>query len=157
MNFDSTTLIVVGSICFSTLLIDGILLAIILVARRGVAKAANWSSTMGTVMSSTIVWRRRSKGGSVAYPSILYNYLVMGSPYQGSSITPGMAVGGSGAHKVVERYPAGAQVLVYYDPNNPSDAVLERGMPDYIKWLWITIVLVTIFLFALGIVLAIMI
>ena len=68
-----------------------------------------------------------------------------------------MAVGGSGAHKVVERYPAGAQVLVYYDPNNPSDAVLERGMPDYIKWLWITIVLVTIFLFALGIVLAIMI
>ena len=54
----------------------------------------------------------------------------------------------------MERYPAGAQVMVYYDPNNPSDAVLERGMPGYIKWLWVTIVLVNIFLCALGVVLA---
>ena len=27
---------------------------------------------------------------------------------------------------MVARYPAGAQVIVFYNPQNPSDAVLER-------------------------------
>ena len=154
MNIDSTTLIVVGSIIFSALLIDGILIAIILVVRRGVAKAANWSSTMGTVLFSTIEYRRSGNNGSAAYPVVQYSYTVMGQMLQGGKIMPGPESGGSGAHKVVERYPVGAQVMVYYDPNNPSDSVLERGMPGYIKWLWITIVLVDLFLCALAIVLA---
>ncbi len=46
---NSTNLIVIGSICFSALLVDGILLGIIYATRRGVAKSANWQSTMGTV------------------------------------------------------------------------------------------------------------
>lgn len=150
MNFDTTTLIVVGSIFLTALLIDGILLGIIYATRRGVTKAADWSSTMGTVISSTIEWRRRSEGGSVAYPSVQYNYQVMGQVLQGGRIMPGPPVGGSGAKKVVARYPVGAQVMVYYDPNNPSDAVLERDMPGHIKWLWITLVLVDIFLCGLG-------
>ncbi|HAV77225.1 MAG TPA: hypothetical protein DCX53_07715 [Anaerolineae bacterium] len=149
MNLDSSTIIVVGSICFSALIIDGILLAIILVTRRGVAKASNWSSTMGTVTLSTIE-RRRSGKSTANYPVVHYTYQVMGLGLQGSKIMPGMEVGGSGAHKVVARYPMGAEVMVYYDPNNPSDAVLERGMPGYIRWLWITIILVDVFLCGLG-------
>ncbi len=38
---------------------------------------------------------------------------------------PGPDVGGSGAHKVVARYPMGAQVMVYYNPQNPSEALLD--------------------------------
>ena len=150
---DSTTLAVVGSITFSILLIDGILLAIILVTRKGVAKAANWSTTMGTVMMSTIQYRRTGNSNS-PYPVVVYNYRVMGQMLQGNKVMPGMEVGGSGAHKVVARYPTGAQVMVYYDPNNPSDAVLERGMPGYIKWLWVTMILVDVFLCGLGVFLA---
>jgi len=150
VNFDSTTLIVVGSIFLTALLIDGILLGIIYATRHGVTKAAEWSSTMGTVISSTIVWRRRSEGGSVAYPSVQYNYKVMGQTLQGGRIMPGPPVGGSGAKKIVARYAAGAQVMVYYDPNNPSDALLERDMPRHVKWLWITLVLVDVFLCGLG-------
>jgi hypothetical protein len=149
MNFDSTIIIVVGSICFSTLLVDGILLGIIYAARRGVAKAANWSSTMGTVTFSTVE-RRSSGDGYSYYPVVNYSYQVMGQMLQGNKIVPGLAVGGSGANKVVARYPAGAQVMVYYDPNNPSDAVLERGMPGYIKWLWVTLILTDLFLCGLG-------
>jgi hypothetical protein len=40
-----------------------------------------------------------------------------------------MEVGGTGAGKVIARYPVGAQVMVFYDPQKPSDAVLERKAP----------------------------
>jgi len=150
---DSTTLIVIGSICFSALLVDGILLGIIYATRRGVAKASTWSSTMGTVTFSTVE-RRRSSDSTASYPVVHYTYQVMGQMLQGSKIMPGPESGGSWAHKVVERYPAGAQVMVYYDPNNPSDAVLERGMPGYIKWLWVALVLTDLFLFGMAVVMA---
>jgi hypothetical protein len=153
MNIDTTTLIVIGSICFSALLVDGILLGIIFATRRGVEKAANWSSTMGTVTFSTVE-RRRSGDSTASYPVVHYTYQVMGQLLQGRRIMPGPETGGSWAHKVVQRYPAGAQVMVYYDPNNPSDAVLERGMPGYIRWLWVALVLTDIFLCGLGIFLA---
>lgn len=67
---------------------------------------------------------------------------------------PGPESGGSWAYKVVERYPVGAQVMVYYDPSNPSDAILERGMPGYIKWLWVALVLTDLFLCGMGVFLA---
>jgi len=147
---NATSLIVIGSLCLFALIFDGVFLGIIFFTRRKVTQASNWSSTMGTVLSSTIEWHRRSEGGSVAYPSVQYSYQVMGQMLQGSKIMPGPPVGGSGAKKVVARYPAGAQVMVYYDPNNPSDAVLERNMPGHITWLWVTLVLVDIFLCGLG-------
>lgn len=150
MNIDTTTLIVVGSICFSAFLVDAILLGIIFATRRGVAKAANWSSTMGTVTFSTVERRRSSRNSTASYPVVHYTYQVMGQTLQGRKIMPGPESGGSWAHKVVERYPAGAQVMVYYDPNNPSDAVLERGMPGYVRWLWVTLVLINLFLCGLG-------
>lgn len=154
MNIDTTTLIVIGAIVFSALIVDGILLAIILVTRRKVALAASWSSTMGTVTHSAIEWRRGSEGQSVAYPVVQYAYQVMGQTLQGRKVQPGPEVGGTGAHKVVNRYPAGAQVMVYYDPNNPSDAVLERSMPGFIKWLWVALVVTDLFLCGMAVVMA---
>lgn len=153
MNIDTTTLIVIGSILFSILLVDGILLGIILVTRRKVAQAASWQSTMGTVTFSTVE-RRSSGDGTTNYPVVHYTYQVMGQMLQGSKVMPGPEVGGTGAHKVVERYPAGAQVMVYYDPNNPSDAVLERSMPGFIKWLWVAMIVTDLFLCGMAVVMA---
>jgi uncharacterized protein DUF3592 len=146
---NSTDLIIIGSLCFSTLLVDGILLGLIFVTRRKVVQASTWSFTMGTVISSTLE-RRSSEDRYSYYPVVNYSYQVMGQPYQGNRIMPGPAVGGSGAQKVVARYPAGAQVMVYYDPNRPSEAVLERSLPGYIKWLWVTVILTDLFLCGLG-------
>ena len=156
MNMDTGTLIVIGSMCFSVLLIDGILLGIIFITRRKVAQASTWSTTMGTVTFSTLEWRRGSKGGSTAYPVVHYTYQVMGQAHQGHKVMPGPESGGSWAHKVVARYPAGAQVMVYYDPQNPSDALLERGMPGYITWLWVALILTDLFLGVMGVFLAFM-
>jgi hypothetical protein len=67
---------------------------------------------MGMVLFSTIEWRRGSKGSSSAYPVVQYSYQVNGQALQGSKVMPGPDVGGLGAHKVVARYPMGAQVMV---------------------------------------------
>ena len=150
---DTTTLIVIGSILFSILLVDGILLGIILYTRSKVAKASSWPSTMGTVTFSTVE-RRSSGDGTTNYPVVHYTYQVMGQMLQGSKVMPGPETGGTGAEKVVNRYPAGAQVMVYYDPDNPSDAVLERSMPGFIKWLWVALILTDLFLCVMAVVMA---
>jgi hypothetical protein len=145
-------IIVVLSICASLFIFDAIFLGIIFFTRRKVAQAGSWPSTMGMVTLSTIEMRRGSEGSS-AYPVVHYSYQVMGQPLQGHKVMPGPDVGGSGAHKVVARYPIGAQVMVYYNPENPSEALLERGMPGYIKWFWIILVILDVFLCGLGAVL----
>jgi hypothetical protein len=142
-------IIVVLSICGSLFIFDAIFLGIILFTRRKVAQASSWPSTMGTVTLSQIEVRRSSEGSS-NYPIVHYAYQVMGQPYQGHKVMPGPDVGGSGAHKVVARYPVGAQVMVYYNPASPSDALLERSMPGYIKWFWIILVILDVFLCGLG-------
>ncbi|HSL31612.1 MAG TPA: DUF3592 domain-containing protein [Anaerolineales bacterium] len=146
-------IIVLLSICGSLVIFDAIFLGIILFTRRKVAAAGAWPSTLGTVEESRIQMRSNSDGGRTSYPLVRYSYQVMGRPYQSQKIMPGMDVGGSGAQKVVARYPVGAQVMVYYNPENPSEALLERGVPGHIRWFWIILVILDLFLCGLGAVL----
>jgi hypothetical protein len=121
------TLLLTGLIVgFVFLLLNSIFLGIIFFTRRKMAAINTWSSTMGTVLMSTVEWRHSSDSGSTAYPVVQYSYQVNGQTYQGMKIAPGPEMGGTGAQKVVARYPAGAQVMVFYDPKNPADAVLEK-------------------------------
>jgi hypothetical protein len=114
---------------------------IIIFNQRKMKAIQSWSSTMGTVLASSIVWRRSgSNNSSTAYPSVQYSYQVNGQMYQGAKIAPGMEVGGTGANKVVARYPAGVQVMVFYNPQNSSEAVLERKAPaQWLMWLMLVI------------------
>lgn len=133
-------LLTVSIIGCTFLLMNGIFLGIIVSTQRKMNAIQSWSSTMGTVSNSYLERRRSSKGGSVNYPVVQYSYQVGGQAYRGSKIAPGMEVGGTGAGKVVERYPAGAQVMVFYDPQNPSDAVLERkAHAQWVMWLVLVI------------------
>jgi hypothetical protein len=73
------------------------------------------------------------------YPAINYSYKVNSKTYQSNVIAAGgYDVGGSGAPKVVAKYPAGSQVTVYYNPQNPQEAVLEKKSPVSM-WLWISL------------------
>lgn len=127
--------IAVAAIVGVLILLNGIFLTVIFFMQRRVNVVSEWPSTTGTVQTSRIETRSGSDG-STDYPIVTYSYKVMGQDYQGSRIAPGMEVGGSGAAGVIARYPIGAQVPVYYDPQNPSDAVLEKKAPAQL-WLWI--------------------
>ena len=132
----NTLLLIVGIIGFVFLILNAVFLGIIFFMRRKMAAVSQWPSTMGTVVISTIEQRSSSEGGYTNYPVVQYSYQVGGQAYQGVKLAPGPEVGGTGAGKVVARYPAGAQVMVFYNPHNPSDAVLERKAPaQWVMWL----------------------
>lgn len=136
MNF----IIVVVIIVFVLILLNAIFLGIIFFTRRKMAAISGWPSTMGTIQNSFIDWRSDSDSGRTAYPVVQYSYQVGAQTYQSRKYAPGPEIGGTGADKVVARYPAGAQVMVFYNPQNPAEAVLERKAPA--QWLfWLLLVI----------------
>ena len=130
-------LLVAGIIIFVLLILNAVFLGIIFFMRRKMAAVSQWPSTMGTVIRSYLERRSSSDdSGSTNYPVVQYSYQVAGQSYQSTKLTPGPEVGGSGAGKVVARYPAGAQVMVFYNPQNHSEAVLERkAAAQWVMWL----------------------
>jgi hypothetical protein len=92
--------------------------------------AQGWAGTMGVVTLSTVQIRRSGNNSRSEVPVVGYQYQVNGQTYTGGTIRAGeqyfnFRVWGE-ARKVVERYPVGAQVMVYYNPTNPSESALER-------------------------------
>ena len=126
----------VGIIAFVLVILNAIFLTILFFMRRRMATVSQWPSTMGTVLMSRIEQRTSSEGGYTDYPVVQYSYQINGQAYQNAKLAPGPEVGGSGAGKIVARYPAGAQVMVFYNPQNFSDTVLERKAPaQWLLWL----------------------
>lgn len=103
------------------------------------------------VETSEIVQRSDSEGGTSPYPYVVYSYQVNGQPMKNDRIQPGGDVGGMVAYKTLKRYPIGAQVSVYYNPQNPSEALLERNVPGYVRWLWVALVFTNITLCCCGV------
>lgn len=134
MNFDF-----MNSIGSNIMLLVGlpfVILAIILLAlavrgRRKAAATLKWPSTSGRVISSDIEMRHSSDSdGShyTPYPVVVYEYEVAGRRYMNNKIGSGTQIGGSLiTQPAVNRYPAGLNVAVYYNPDDPVDAVLEPG------------------------------
>ena len=145
-----TNIMMVGTLACIALIADGILIIFIFLARRGVSKSAKWLSTPGTVTSATTEMRRSGNGVSSAFPVVRYSYQVAGQTYEADRISHGAEVGGLVAGNTLAKYPVGAQVNVFYDPNSPSDTVLERSEPWYVKWLWVTLVVSNLFLCGFG-------
>lgn len=92
------------------------------------AAAQAWLSTSGTVIKSRV----EVSGGdhTSVSPFVLYEYTVEGQTYQASQIKAGdmhFAIRQHrAAYDIVDKYPVGASVTVYYDPANPALAALER-------------------------------
>jgi Protein of unknown function (DUF3592) len=76
---------------------------------------------MGTVLSSTV---QVSNRGAVRTenPLIFYAYQVDGQVFQGNRVRRN---GNGVTATATVRYPAGACVIVYYDPTNPGHSALE--------------------------------
>ncbi len=104
-------LIVVALVCVAVCFI-------VLSAMKKKKAAQAWPSVPGTVTSSR-VQQKEDESDAV----VTYSYAVNGKDYQGNRVG---FFSRDTAQQVVSRYPSGKQVEVFYDPANPSSAVLER-------------------------------
>ena len=114
-----------------------------------------WSTVQGTVVESRVGRSASTDSeGEVSYsyyPEIRYQYQVMGNEYQGDKISfsPKISSIRSWAERVIAKYPTGANVTIYYQPDNPSNAVLERSVSRVMLVLGIIFVLIGIFIYVL--------
>jgi len=92
------------------------------------AASQSWLQTTGVVVTSRV----EVSGGdhTSVLPRIIYQYSVGAQNYQSDQFRAGdnvFRVTGSGdAYNIVDRYPVGTQVVVFYNPSNPAEAALER-------------------------------
>ena len=116
--------------------IAGTFFAIYYINKKKNAAAMTWPETAGRVTVSMLDhdiskdkdWDGDSVKTKTYTPRIHFEYTV------GDTIYTGKRVAYRNLHSVIkgvvqktlDRYPVGAAVTVYYDPQNPSDSVLER-------------------------------
>ncbi len=113
------------AVILSLFLLGGLLatvrgLMIILKAR----KTRHWPCVEGIIEES-----RLSSDNHDLLPHILFRYTIRQSDYKRTmefpvDITPSQEFSTS----YVQKYPVGARVQVYYNPNNPQNATLEPGL-----------------------------
>lgn len=95
--------------------------------------ARDWTATPCTVISSSLGSHRGSKGSRTYSIDIVYSYQLGGRLNYSSryDFTNTSSSGYSGKLAVIGRYPPGARATCYVNPNDPTDAVIERGFtPD---------------------------
>ncbi len=94
-------------------------------------RAKNWLQVQGRIARSKLAVRRPPEGNEIGtavnVPDVAYTFSVRGQSYQGKRVSLG-DISGRFAEEAVRRYPVGATVAVFYDPNDPTDCVLERGL-----------------------------
>jgi hypothetical protein len=115
-------------------------------AMQNVKKAkqsANWPTATGTVTASgtkTVMFRRQ--------PQIAYTYSVNGTPFTSQRVSFAGGYKSKDVDPILARYPAGAQVTVAHDPQNPAEATLETGSNEQVtaqvRVLWICFILIVV-------------
>jgi hypothetical protein len=98
--------------------------------KKEAEKSQSWPSTSGSITKSFMRHEvSYESGNTLYYPNVEYDYEVLGTAYTGNRINFGGSTGNSNRKKseeILTQYPLGKNVPVYYDSNNPEDAVLER-------------------------------
>jgi hypothetical protein len=99
------------------------------------AKASTqWPKVDGVIASSEVAKSKDSDGDTMYSAEVVYKYEVEGRKLESDNVFFGgdySSSSRSDASGTVNRYPTGKEVEVYYDPDDPSKAVLEPGA----KWM----------------------
>jgi hypothetical protein len=95
--------------------------------------SVDWPTVPGSVLASHVTGRVSGQGKdrrSTSEAWVRYEYAVAGTPYRNERIAygGGAAAALTNARDVVDRYPPGAGVTVYYLPSDPGESVLEPGL-----------------------------
>ena len=97
-------------------------------------KAAKWPQASGRIVASRLAAMRTPdmEGGARVQnvATVAYEFSVAGRKIRGSRISTGAAPADATPEETLKRYPVGATVMVFYDPADPRNSVLERGLPE---------------------------
>ncbi|MBS2101220.1 DUF3592 domain-containing protein [Carboxylicivirga linearis] len=99
----------------------------------------NWLSAEGEILNSELdITKSFGESDKVYNPKVEYKYLVNGKEYCSTRIYYGSSSSStfkkSKSRNIIEKYPKGSRVTVFYDPMNESEAVIERGVkPEVIS------------------------
>ncbi|MHB1119021.1 MAG: DUF3592 domain-containing protein [Bellilinea sp.] len=98
-----------------------------------VQQAMNWPSVTGKVLESRLIESTSTDSdgdSSTTYrPYIRYEYEMGGITYTNDKVDVGMVISTSGtkkANELLSRFSKGSAVLVYVNPDNPADSILEQ-------------------------------
>jgi len=118
---------------FAFALIGGLACALAFWLQYMNRKAASWPAADGVIIKSELEDSASDGDSSVR---ITYRYTVNGRDFESSQFSF-TAVGNDlpAKKRRVAQYPVGQHAQVYYDPQKPTTAVLERG--DSLLWLGI--------------------
>ena len=117
-------------------------------SRRQSTQAAGWPMATGCIVSSGVESYITSVGSTSSdrvrlFEAVVeYSYQVEGREYHSTQVAFGAKVAGSqeSAEARAARYPAQSDVVVHYDPTNPSNAVLETKLA--FGWLILAVAIV---------------
>jgi Protein of unknown function (DUF3592) len=94
--------------------------------------STHWPRTDGVITSASVEQHQasgRHHHGYVYAANISYDYKVAGVAYTGTRLRFGMVESSAGnAQAIVDKYPPGRQVPVFYSPSDPASAVLQPGI-----------------------------
>jgi hypothetical protein len=125
-----------GGFFFLLTLIGGILLIVYSEKSKRKANSSQfWPNINGTITVSEV---RQSSStdddGNTSYayyPHVEYNYTLAGQSFTGKQIAFGGVQGFNSpgnAQAAISKYPINAPVWIFYNPQNPAEAVLERTL-----------------------------
>jgi hypothetical protein len=118
-----------------------------------ISASRRWSSTPGRIITSELATRSTatSRGSYRAYyPKVVYEYQVGGQTFQGNRIMFGQFPAHSSpelAQRKLAQYPLHSTGMVFYNPSNPSEAVLEQSAMT-LNTLWLVAGLIFILVVA---------
>lgn len=92
----------------------------------------SWPCVTGKIMTSQVDDHNLED----IRPHIVYLYTVQGKTLQGTRIAySGYSINRASIEKIVARYPVNTAVKVYYNPQNPSQSVLDNQVSqDWHFW-----------------------
>ena len=118
----------------------GLILVAAIYKTLQVRAAREWPSTPGKVVISNsevrevkVLDSERESGHRLEqrnFANIVYKYSVSGQTLSNNRVSIGEDRGNLQVAETIAKYPAGADVIVYYNPLHPREAVLERDLPQ---------------------------
>lgn len=128
------------------LLFGGILSCFFVKSILQVVGARDWHEVSCVIVNSKVVESSSGDGSGTSYRiEVLYMYEVDGRRYQSSRYEFfDLLAWTAGKQAVVDLYPPGKRTVCYVDPNDPREAVINRGLPAGVWWGFIPALLVVI-------------